>query len=411
MKATPGSEPERVEVLLSKLRECQRTPWPVYDEIRALGDVIPSRWGPVITGYETCRRLLRSRDWRTPDYQWRRTRGSRWTRPASREIGRSLIVANAPEHTHLRRGLGQMFDDTTLQRLRQVTEETTERQLDLAQRQLAAGTADWTRTVAEIVPVTTLTRWLGIPDRDGAALREWTHAQAAAQELLPSGHDLDVADAATAHLELFFTHLIADRRAVRQTDVLSQWLAVWDSIEGDQEQADVIVRRLAATTTAAGIETTVTVLNNAMWTLARHPEQAKWLAGHPEAIPAAVEEILRWDPPVHLVSRVASTDTDLNGHPVKAGDMAYILVGAACRDPRWLTDAAKFDIARQPGRGGHLAFGLGPHYCAGAALARLESQVVLERLLARGPLPHVVSAEWEPRVAFRQLSELLIAHE
>ncbi|MFF8786743.1 cytochrome P450 [Streptomyces sp. NPDC015125] len=322
-----------------------------------------------------------------------------------------MVVANAPEHTRLRRGLGQMFGTATLQKLRHVAEETTERQLDMLESHLVKGPADWRSVVSEIVPVTAITNWLGIPGRDGARLREWTHAQSAAQELFPSGQELDVADAATARLELFFTHLIADRRALQQTDVLSQWLATWDSIESDQEQADATVRRLAATITAAGIETTVTVLNNVPWILGRHPDQAKWLADHPESIPGVVEELLRWDPPVHLVSRVAATDTELNGYSIQAGEMAYILVGAACRDPKWITDAATFDIQRGPGRGGHLAFGLGPHYCAGAALARLEAQVVLERLLARGQLPRVVSATWEPRVAFRQLSELLIAHE
>ncbi|MFF9785663.1 cytochrome P450 [Streptomyces nigrescens] len=411
MEPTAAADHRQVEALLSELRAGQQDPWPVYEELRALGEVIPTRWGPLLTGYETCRSLLRSRDWLTPDQRWRQSRGSRWNRPAAKEIGQSLVVANAPEHTRLRRGLGQMFDAPTLQRLREVTAQAAERQLDVLDEQLSAGTADWGRSFAEVVPVTTITRWLGIPERDGGQLREWTHAQAHAQELLPSSCDLDVADAATAHLELYFTHVVADRRAVRQSDVISQWLAVWDGIEDGPEEAESVVRRIASTITAAGIETTVTLLNNALWVLDRHRDQAKWLANHPEAIPAAVEEILRWDPPVHLVSRVASTDTVLNGHRLKAGDMAYLLLGAACRDPEWVARAGTFDIQRQPARGGHLAFGLGPHYCAGASLARLEAQVVLERLLARGPLPRVVSASWEPRVAFRHFSELLIAHE
>lgn len=165
------------------------------------------------------------------------------------------------------------------------------------------------------------------------------------------------------------------RRVGRGDDAPSRWLAAWDRHNRHGDAVDVMVRRLAAITTTASIETTTTALNTAVYLLGQHPDQAAWLAEHPDAIPAAVNEILRYDPPIHVVCRVAAQTTDLDGTRVPRGAMVYALIAAAERDPERLPDAARFDVRRrQPGP--HLAFGAGPHYCLGAGLVR---QLILTR--------------------------------
>jgi len=130
-----------------------------------------------------------------------------------------------------------------------------------------------------------------------------------------------------------------------------------------------------------GYETTVNFISNGMLALIQDPDQLRSLVGHPELAASAVEELLRYDAPVQLTSRLALTDWDLGGRPVRQGEEVVVMLGAANRDPERFHDPERLDLAR--GDDHHLAFGGGVHFCLGAVLARLEGLVRVEALAKR----------------------------
>lgn len=157
---------------------------------------------------------------------------------------------------------------------------------------------------------------------------------------------------------------------------------------------------------AAGHETTANLIGNGTLALFERPEQLDWLAQHPEHSLQAVDELLRFDSPVQVASRVARSDLVLAGVTVKKGQQALVVLGAANRDPASCPDPDRLDLTRSGAS--HLAFGIGPHFCVGAGLARLEAQETFMRL-AQSPL-RPKPGSWSHRRAhsrtFRRLQAL-----
>ncbi|WP_234430591.1 cytochrome P450 [Streptomyces sp. NRRL F-4489] len=377
-----------------------------------MGEVVPAPWGGhLATSYQLCHQVLRSRDWRVPDSAWRAAQpdAARWHRPASRQMGATMPMLNPPHHTQVRRPLGNVFDRTALEEMRHSIERNTERLLDTFTERLHDGTADFCALVGDELPVITIGEWLGLPPADFPLLRTLTHDQVHTQELFPSPSQLDISDAATARLRSYFTDLIRERRKSPGDDPVSGWLAMWDGFEADRDAADEAVHALAMFMVLAALETTSHLLTTMVWLLLEHPRQLDWLRLHPEHIPGALDETLRYDAPIHMISRIAPEDTDLAGVPVRKGEMVQLMVGAAHHDPAQYTDPEVFDIRR---KAPHLSFGGGIHYCLGNALARMEATCVLTSLLRRLPGQRLRVAGppvWAPRVAFRRLGELPVA--
>jgi cytochrome P450 len=363
----------------------------------------------MVTTYEACNQILRQGLWITPDAGWRARQGSRWTSPASTEFGRMLMVTNPPEHTRQRHALGNVFDRATLARLGRAVQSLTDRLLERLAGQLRDGEADFVTDVSEELPVAAVGTWLGVPAADFPMLRDLTHDQAYAQELFPSPAQLAKADIAALELRAYFTALVAERRTSPRLDVLSSWIRLWDDLEGDQDLADDVVRRLATFAVMAGLETTSNLLSSVVWLLASHPDQMRRLRADPEAVPDAIEEVLRFDPPVQVSTRIASRDTEIDGTPVPEGQLVYVMMGAAHHDPDCVPDPDTFDTTR---RSRHLAFGGGVHYCLGAGLAKMEATVLLRAILTRLPELTVSSPPvWDARVAFRRMLRLPISVE
>ncbi|MFB4197395.1 cytochrome P450 [Streptomyces carpaticus] len=234
-----------------------------------------------------------------------------------------------------------------------------------------------------------------------------THGQAYAQELLPSASQLAIANAATLGLREYFTGLIAERRTTLGDDVLSGWIRTWDELEPDRDAADETLYYLAMFIVIAALETTSTVLSSMIWTLDQHPDQLALLRRNPDLVSQAVEEALRYDPPVHVTTRAAGEDMELRGVPISRDQLIHIMIASANHDPARNEDPGTFDLRRQGGRLTHLAFGGGIHYCIGAGLARLEANLLLDRVVRRFPTLRVSAPpEWEPRVAFRRVRAL-----
>ncbi|MFE7317983.1 cytochrome P450 [Streptomyces sp. NPDC057555] len=360
------------------------------------------------TSYRLCHQVLRSRDWRVPDLAWResQTDAARWHAPASRQMGATMPMLNPPHHTQVRRPLGNVFDRNSLEEMRHSVEKNTERLMDRFIDELRDGPADFCALVGDELPVMTIGEWLGLPSADYPLLRSLTHDQVHTQELFPSPSQLAISDAATARLREYFTDLIRERRKSPGDDPVSSWLRMWDEFEADQEAADEAVYALALFMVLAALETTSHLLTTMGWLLLSHPEQLAWLRANPELMPGAIDETLRYDAPIHMISRIAPEDTELAGVPVPKGEMVQLMVGAAHHDPEQYVAPEVFDIRRKTA---HLSFGGGIHYCLGNALARMEAECVFTSLLRRLPTEelHVAGTPtWQPRVAFRRLGEL-----
>ncbi|MET8945087.1 cytochrome P450 [Streptomyces sp. NPDC004542] len=394
--------------LFSRLRtaEGQADPFPFYTELRAQGAVSPAPWGGfLLTGFSTCDQVLRSSAWLEPDTRWREKQGARtrWSAPSSREISRTLPALNPPEHTRVRRSAGS-FDRTTIEQIGRRVGRVVDGLLGTVEERLHSGEADFAALVSEELPVATIGDWLAIPSADWPRLRELTHDQVFTQELLPNASQLARSDAAMAELRSYFLDLVRERRANPGTDPVSRWIHTWDELEPDQDKADEAVYFLALFVLLAALETTATLLSIMTLRLVEDPDRWSLLAAQPDLVPAFVEEALRFDPPTHVISRVAAEDCLLEDVEVRAGEMVHLMVGAAHRDPARFTAPEVFDPHRKPT---HLAFSGGIHYCLGAPLARLEAQTLLRHTIARLPrLALVRRPAWAPRVAFRRLQNL-----
>ena len=397
--------------LFSRLRTAggQADPFPIYAELLSRGEVSPAPWGgSVVTGFAACDHVLRSRDWLEPDKRWRERHGSgtRWNASSSREMSNTLVALNPPDHMRVRRAAGT-FDRASMEQVSRRVSRTTDQLLDSLSEQLHHGEVDFAALVAEELPVATIGDWLGLPTADWPRLRQLTHNQVFTQELLPSASQLAASDAATAELREYFMDLVTHRRSHPGEDPVSRWIQTWDSMEPDRDRADEAVYFLVLFVLLAALETTSTLLATMTLLLVESPERWDHIADHPELVPDFVEETLRYDPPTHVISRVAAQDCVLGDVEIRQDEMVHLMVGAAHRDPARHRDPERFDPLRKPA---HLAFSGGIHYCLGAPLARLEAQTLLRHLTRRLPrLTLVRRPSMAPRVAFRRLLNLDVA--
>ncbi|CAL9405970.1 Biotin biosynthesis cytochrome P450 [Streptomyces sp. enrichment culture] len=409
---TPSTDRRAAVALFSRLRtpQGQADPFPLYEKLRSMGEVIPAPWGGfVVTGYDLCAALLRDGDWLEPDKEWRARQGprTRWSAPSSREISNTMPALNPPEHTRVRRAAGS-FDRSTIQELGRTVEGIVDGLLDSLAERLREGEADFSALVSEQVPIATIGSWLALPAADWDRLRELTHEQVFTQELLPSASQLARSDTALMELRAYFLDLIRHRRTHLGDDPVSRWIRTWDAMEADRDKADEGVYFLALFVLLAALETTSTLLSAMVLRLVERPERWDPLAGSPDLVPAFVEETLRYDPPTHVISRVAAKDGLLGGFEVRADDMVHLMVGAAHHDPARFPDPERFDPSRNVTQ--HLGFSGGIHYCLGAPLARLEAQTLLRHLVRRLPrLTLVRRPPMAPRVVFRRLLSLDVA--
>ncbi|MEU3519923.1 cytochrome P450 [Streptomyces sp. NPDC006654] len=419
VRSMSGTTADRRAVifLLRRLRspEGQNNPQPVWHELRALGDVVPAPWGGyLVTGYDACTEVLRGKaTWLAPDLAWqaRQPNTERWQASATRAISRALFRLNPPVHTAQRRSLGNPFDRHALDSLAPRVAAHATRVVDrLAERIRHDGEADFVTLVGDRLPILTVGEWLGIPEHHHAHILDFTHRQVHSQELFPTKRELAISAQATADMREFFTGLIEERRADPGDDVVSRWIRYWDEqFPDDRAAADQTVYDLVMFITIASLETSATLMANAVWLLGRHTDRWQWLRRHQEHIDDAVEETLRYDPPVHFNTRIAADDTQLAGIPIAKDQMVHVMYGAAAHDPRRNQNPELFDITREGAHLSHMSFGGGIHYCLGAALARLEARTLLTELLRRfETLIPLTAPTYAPRMVFRRVTSLKV---
>jgi cytochrome P450 len=288
----------------------------------------------------------------------------------------SMLVSDPPEHTRLRRLVSRAFTPRALDGVRARIHEVADGLLcDLEGKAECDLIADYTSRI----PIEVIAEMLGIPRAEtrylyalGGAVTKLAATTVASWR--------DFRDATTA-LREFDQYLGMHIERLRQDDAADSILS---GVIHDSDLSDVEIRMFAALLLGAGFVTTNHVFGKAVVALVRHRNQLVVLQEHPEGWPNAVEEILRYDTAIQLLARVPTETVDIEGHTIRAGQMVYLLVGGANRDPAVFDHPEVFDTTRANARE-HLSFGTGIHVCLGAALARMELHIGLQSLFERFP--------------------------
>jgi cytochrome P450 len=347
-------------------------PYPALAVLRAEAPVreVTTPDGPVwlVTRYDDVRAALAdprfSKDWRyTLPPENRAAAPPAWPP--------MMILADPPDHTRLRRLVSRSFTLRRVAALRPRVEEIAAALLD---RLPEGGECDLMAEFAVPLPVLVICELLGVPTRDRDRFRAWSAAMI----------DQGAADGAeaTGLMAAYLAELVARKRAEPDDALLSALVRLADD-DGDRLSAEELVA-MGMLLLIAGHETTMNLLGNAVLGLLTHPDQLALLRAHPDLLPRALEEFLRWDSPVwNAPVRFATEDVALGGVTIPAGAVVQLTLGAANRDAGRFPAADRLDVERDAA--GHVAFGHGIHFCLGAPLARLEGEVALGALLARFP--------------------------
>ena len=300
----------------------------------------------------------------------------------------SFLFRDPPDHTRLRRLVSKAFTARVVQRLEPRIAELVDDALD---RAAEAGSLDVVADLAYPLPVTVICELLGVPVADEPRFRRWSGLLVRSLDPVftitgrPSEQLTEQLDAAV-EVHRYFGELVADRRAGGGEDLLSNLVQVRDA--GDELSTGELVATCVLLL-LAGHETTVNLISGGTLALLRNPAALNALRADPELGATVVEEVLRYDPPVQLLTRIAGEPIRLSGLDIAQGDIALLLLAAAQRDPAVYENPERFDPWRTPPR--HLSFGLGPHFCLGAPLARLEGRLALTRFAQRVSAPRLVA--------------------
>ena len=287
-----------------------------------------------------------------------------------------IIMMDPPEHRRMRSLVNKVFTPRAIERQRQTVIDQIERFLHAAD----PDHFDIVQDFAALFPVEVITQMLGVP----AELRQQVRLLLDKSLEREYGKVEMPAEGLQAGIEtgLMYYNIIQERRADPQDDMISDLIAVEVDRDGVPTKLDdVEIAGFASLLGGAGAETVTKLIGNAVVTFAEHPEQWQTLVADRSKIPAAVEELLRWEAPAQYLVRYSMKDVELHGVTIPAGNPVLLCVGSANRDDRAFTDADTFDIDRDRGEAQNVGLGYGVHSCLGAALARMECVAALDKLL------------------------------
>ncbi|HEY1820931.1 MAG TPA: cytochrome P450 [Trebonia sp.] len=361
--------------------ESRGDPYPLYAAIRERG-MVRSRLGPWVTAsHATASAILRDRRFSPSPAHQRGYRPPRYADgdPRAALPAADLLTLDPPDHTRIRRLVSGAFTPGAVAGLEPFIRATAGRLLAEAD---PAG-FDLITALAFPLPIAVICRMLGVPARDQDRFRDWGHELAASLD--PSTARAARADSRASELALsaYLRDLVASRRAAPDASILSAMIAAEE--DGDRLSTAELVGT-ALLLLVAGFETTVNLIGNGTAALLGEDGREQWrrLAAEPGLVPGAVEELLRYDSPVQMTSRIATEDLEAGGTLVRQGTPVIVAIGGANRDPAAFTEPARIRIDR-PDAARHLSFSLGIHHCLGSGLARLEARVAFEELTRRHP--------------------------
>lgn len=326
----------------------------------------------------------------------------RWARFFASEEW-SLLNLEPPDHTRLRSLVLRAFTPTSVAALRPAIERIAAATLaPLVER----GGFDLIGEYAQPLSIAVISAVLGVPDRDGGRLLDWSHAIVKMYELTATDEERMRADEAAGAFVAYVRDLVDRKRAEPDGLLISRLVAARD---GDQALTTDEIVCTAIVLLNAGHEATVNTLGNGMRAFLLHPGQWRRVTSGEVPARTAIEEMLRWDSPLQLFERwVLEPGVVIAGQALSVGDEIAMLFGAANRDPDRFPSPHAFDAAR--GDTGHMAFGGGIHFCVGAPLARLELEVALAELARAAPhLELAAPPRYHPAFVIRGLTRLDLA--
>ncbi|HEV2782291.1 MAG TPA: cytochrome P450 [Actinophytocola sp.] len=340
----------------------------------------------VVTGFDEASAVLRGPGWSSDPRRSPLAPPELATLPPG-----AMLFMDPPDHTRLRRLIAPAFAPKAIEHLRPRVAAIVAAVLDDL-----PSTVDLLSEVGYVVPLAVIAELLDVGTEGAGLFRAQTPRLVRMLEVDATPDDLTEATAASLEITMFLLPLLTSRRSHPGNDFISALLAVPD-LTLDEVLATCILLL------AAGHETTANLITNGTLALLEHPAQLPHLLAAPAS---AVEELLRFTGPVRLAARVALTDHDLAGHPIPRGSQVLVRLDSANRDPRRYPDPDRLDLTR-PGPP-NLAFGAGPHFCLGAALARLEATETLTALFTRYPTltPTERPIKWRESTTFHGLESL-----
>jgi len=320
-----------------------------------------------------------------------------------------MLFSDPPRHTRLRGLVSQAF---TPRMIEQLEPRIAQIAAELLDQVVPAGACDIVEALAYPLPVIVIAEILGVPPEDRATFKEWSDTVVAqlGQGLGPDSQR-QPPEATFSAMADYFTRMADERRAHPKNDLISGLVAA--EVEGSRLSGNELIAMLILLL-VAGNETTTNLIGNAVLEFMAHPAELQKVLDDGSLLPSAIEEVLRFSSPVQATVRRAARDIELGGQRIGAGQQTLVWLASANRDEAAFGETAgQFDVTR-PLNPRHIAFGLGPHFCLGAPLARMEAKVALDAFLRRcknfhragdGPLPRV------PTFVMRGLRQLPIAFD
>src|SRR5437762_7143710 len=354
-------------------------PYPLYQRLRTED---PVHWDPylhawVVTRYADVITVLHdfSAD-RTPTPAHFAAMGLSELGPIAQVMMRQMLFLDAPAQTRLR-GLASMaFTPARVAALRAHIRDVVD---DLMRPLLRRGRMDVIGDLAAPLPAIVTAEMLGVPTSDCDRLKAWSADFA---EVLGNfQHNPDRASRTLKCVEemtVYFREAIRRLKAEPRAGLINSFMTA--ELDGDRLTEDEIIANCIVTM-VGGQETTTNLIGNGVLSLVRHPQQLRRLRKDLSLIPSAVEELLRYESPSQHTARICPEDTELGGKIIRKGQAVIAVMGAGNRDPERFPDPDRLDLGRADNR--HLAFGWASHFCFGAALARIEGQLVFEALASR----------------------------
>ncbi|MDT3439047.1 cytochrome P450 [Pseudofrankia sp. BMG5.37] len=402
------SAPAAENPLAAFAPEHRADPYPVYRRIHAGGalqPLAPSVW--LAPRYDECAAVLHEPAW-GHGYD----AGINPFRPGvpAADVPGSFLVLDPPDHTRLRAVVGRGYTPRAVERLRAGVRATAER---LVADMVGAGEAEVMAALADPLPLYTIATMLGIPTSLAEELRGPLRAMSRGVDPDVFLSPADVAARATSErvLEDALGALLDQRRRAPTDDLLGA-IAAAASPDGPISHE---LRALAALMIIGGYGTSESMLGNAVLALARDPDQLDLLRHRPELAASAVEELIRFDPPVQFTHRVALRDLTVGGQLFPRGSGIVVILASANRDPAVFTDPDRLDLTRYHGplpARRHLAFSLGVHFCIGALVGRVQIEAALTALAAATRSVELAEPPvYRPNVAIRTLDTLRVRLE
>jgi pimeloyl-[acyl-carrier protein] synthase len=389
--------------------EFLQNPYPLFEQYRAQSPVAWSSRGNhwIVTGYEEANQLLRDNNfgkkmqlWKHPNLLMR----SLFSFLRSRNTG-NMLLQDAPDHTRVRTLVQSAFLPATVRALEAHIREITD---NLTANINPGDRGDLIAQLAFPLPVTVIAELLGIPASDRDQFKVWSTTMTSSLKGNVCPYKAYKSFQASRELRDYLRKVVSFKRQQPANDLLSTLAQVQLQEEGRLSEQELLSNSVLVL--IAGHETTVNLIGNGMYHLLRHPQQKQMLLDNPHLIDAAIEEFLRFDPPVQIVRRVAYKETGLGGKRIMPKDAVTVLLGACNRDPRVFDHGDQLDIQRDKIK--HLSFGMGIHYCLGAELARSEARIAVSTLLRKFPDIKLAADQmiYKAPFALRGLQELQVIY-